>query len=263
MTVPPLVSAADPGASDPPPHACRTRNLSVAYRSEPVLRSVDFAVPEGVVMGIVGPNGAGKSTLIKAMLGLVKPLAGASEFFGQPLPSVRRRVGYMPQSTSVDWDFPTTVLDVVTMGTYGSLGWIRRPGRAERARALAALEQTGIPDLARRQIGELSGGQRQRVFLARALVQAPDLYFMDEPFQGIDARSQQAIVTVLHELRAQGRTVVLVHHDLATVREYCDHVTLLNRRIVASGPVDEAFTPDRIRAAYEVTADDDFLPFVA
>lgn len=244
--------------------ACSTENLSVAYRAEPVLRGVDFRVPQGVVMGIVGPNGAGKSTLIKAMLGLVKPLTGLSAFFGQPLSRVRRRVGYMPQSTTVDWDFPTTVLDVVTMGTYGSLGWIRRPGRAERARALEALEQTGIPDLASRQIGELSGGQRQRVFLARTLVQGPDLYFMDEPFQGIDAKSQQAIVQVLHSLREQGKTVVIVHHDLATVRDYCDHVTLLNRRIVASGPADQSFTKANIRTAYEVAVDDDsFLPFVS
>lgn len=253
-------AAIDPNAA----LACATENLSVAYRAEPVLRGVDFRVPQGVVMGIVGPNGAGKSTLIKAMLGLVKPLTGTSEFFGQPLARVRRAVGYMPQSTSVDWDFPTTVLDVVTMGTYGRLGWVRRPGKAERARAIAALEQTGIPDLASRQIGELSGGQRQRVFLARTLVQAPELYFMDEPFQGIDAKSQQAIVTVLHALREQGKTVVIVHHDLATVRDYCDHVTLLNRRIVASGPADEAFTKENIRTAYEVTADDDtFLEFAS
>lgn len=237
--------------------ACTTTNLTVAYRAEPVLRNVDFEVPQGVVMGILGPNGAGKSTLIKAMLGLVKPLAGSSEFFGEPLSRALGRVGYMPQSTSVDWDFPTTVLDVVTMGTYGSLGWIKRPGKAERARAVAALEQTGIPELSSRQIGELSGGQRQRVFLARALVQAPDLYFMDEPFQGIDAKSQQAIVSVLDSLRNQGKTVVIVHHDLATVRDFCDHVTLLNRRIIASGPVGEAFTRESIRTAYEVTAGDD------
>ncbi|MGO1435601.1 MAG: metal ABC transporter ATP-binding protein [Canibacter sp.] len=244
--------------------ACATENLSVAYRADPVLRRVDFCVPEGVVMGIVGPNGAGKSTLIKAMLGLVKPLTGRSEFFGKPLSRVRQRVGYMPQSTSVDWDFPTTVLDVVLMGTYGSLGWVHRPGKKERFRAMDALEQTGIPDLASRQIGELSGGQRQRVFLARTLVQAPDLYFMDEPFQGIDAKSQQAIVSVLHTLREQGKTVVIVHHDLATVREYCDHVTLLNRRIVASGPAEKTFTKDNIRITYDVTADDDaFLEFAS
>lgn len=244
--------------------ACLTRGLTVAYQADPVLRDVDFTVPVGVVMGIVGPNGAGKSTLIKAMLGLVKPLAGHTEFFGSPLTRVRERVGYMPQSTSVDWDFPTTVQDVVTMGTYGGLGWLRRAGAAERGRALDALEQTGISDLADRQIGELSGGQRQRVFLARTLVQAPDLYFMDEPFQGIDAKSQQAIVTVLHALREQGKTVVIVHHDLATVRDYCDHVTLLNKRVVSSGPADESFTKQNIRVAYDVVStDDSFLEFIA
>ena len=205
-------------------------------------------------MGIVGPNGAGKSTLIKAMLGLVTPLTGTSEFFGQPLDQVRRRVGYMSQSANVDWDFPTTVVDLVTMGTYGELGWIRRPGKAEHDRAMVALEQTGIPNLADRQIGELSGGQRQRAFLARTLVQAPDLYFMDEPFQGIDAKSQQAMVDVLKDLTARGKTIVIVHHHLATVRDYCDHVTLLNLSVVASGPAEETFTKENIRAAYEARA---------
>ncbi|QRV02971.1 metal ABC transporter ATP-binding protein [Arcanobacterium phocisimile] len=232
--------------------------MSVCYRVDPVLYNVNFSVPEGVVMGIVGPNGAGKSTLIKAMLGLVKPLTGSAQFFGQPLSKVRERVGYMPQSVSVDWDFPTTVIDVVTMGTYGKLGWLRRPGRAERAQAMQALEQTGIPDLAHRQIGELSGGQRQRVFLARALVQQPQLYFMDEPFQGVDAKSQRAIVDVLHHLRSQGNTVVIVHHDLATVADYCDHVTLLNRTIVASGPSQTTLTRDNIRTAYRVADDDEW-----
>lgn len=233
-------------------NACRATNLSVAYHTELVLRRVNLSVPTGVVMGIVGPNGAGKSTLLKAMLGLVPTLSGTSEFFGEPLNRVRDRIGYMPQSTSVDWDFPTTVLDVVTMGTYGELGWFRRPGKRERERARYALEQVGMSSLTRRQIGELSGGQRQRVFLARALVQEPDLFFMDEPFQGIDAVSQEAIVGVLHEIRERGKTVVIVHHDLATVKEYCDHVTLLNRTIMASGPVDEVFTDENIRTTYEV-----------
>ena len=233
------------------PIACLTRNLSVAYRADPVLRRVNFSVPVGSVMGIIGPNGAGKSTLIKAMLGLVTPLTGTSEFFGRPLDQVRHQVGYMPQGASVDWDFPTTVIDLVTMGTYGELGWIRRPGKAERARAMAALEQTGIPELASRQIGELSGGQRQRAFLARTLVQAPDLYFMDEPFLGIDAKSQEAMLHVLYDLRAQGKTCVIVHHHLATVRDYCDYVTLLNVSVVASGPADEAFTKENIRIAYK------------
>jgi manganese/zinc/iron transport system ATP- binding protein len=242
--------------------ACATHNLSVAYHEEAVLSRVNLEVPEGVVMGIVGPNGAGKSTLIKAMLGLVKPLTGRAEFFGQPIDRVRRRVGYMPQSTSVDWDFPTTVIDVVTMGTYGDLGWFRRPGRRERQRALRAIAQTGIEELASRQIGELSGGQRQRVFLARALVQDPDIYFMDEPFVGIDAKSQHAIFTVLQTLRDQGKTVVIVHHDLATVRDFCDYVTLLNQTIIASGPVDSAFTKENIRITYDAhEGSDAFLAF--
>lgn len=233
------------------PIACETRDLSVAYREDPVLRHVDFRVPEGSVMGIVGPNGAGKSTLIKAMLGLVTPLAGTAEFFGQPLDAVRNRVGYMPQSASVDWDFPTTVLDLAVMGTYGELGWLRRPGKSERARAMAALEQTGMDALASRQIGELSGGQRQRAFLARALAQSPDLYFMDEPFQGIDAKSQQAMMEVLKDLCAVGKTIVIVHHHLGSVLEFCDHVTLLNKSVVAMGPGKEVFTRDNIRKAYD------------
>ncbi|QOR70710.1 metal ABC transporter ATP-binding protein [Ruania alkalisoli] len=238
------------------PTAARTRSLSVAYRSAPVLRNVDLDVPEGVVLGIVGPNGAGKSTLLKAMLGLVRPLTGATEFFGRPLAQVRQRVAYMPQSASVDWDFPATVTGVVGMGTYGRLGWLRRPGRTEHEATVRALEHVGIADLAERQIGELSGGQRQRTFLARALAQDPDLLLMDEPFQGVDARSQHAIVAVLHAMRSQGRTVVLVHHDLATVADYCDHVALLNERLVASGPVDEVFTRENVRTTYDVTDTD-------
>ncbi|MEM6305120.1 MAG: metal ABC transporter ATP-binding protein [Pseudomonadota bacterium] len=233
------------------PLACETRGLSAAYNADPVLRHVDFRVPVGSVMGIVGPNGAGKSTLIKAMLGLVTPLTGSARFFGEPLDRVRNRVGYMPQSASVDWDFPTTVLDLVVMGTYGGLGWLRRPGKAERARAHAALEVCGMQALAKRQIGELSGGQRQRAFLARALVQEPDIFFMDEPFQGIDAKSQHAMIEVLKGLSSQGKTIVIVHHHLASVLDFCDHVTLLNRTIIASGPGAETFTTDNIRTAYE------------
>ncbi|MEM9909242.1 MAG: metal ABC transporter ATP-binding protein [Pseudomonadota bacterium] len=214
---------------------------------------MDFRVLAGSVMGIVGPNGAGKSTLIKAMLGLVTPLAGTSKFFDRPLDEVRHRVGYMPQSASVDWDFPTTVIDLVVMGTYGELGWLRRPGKTERQRAMSALEQTGMQDLASRQIGELSGGQRQRAFLARALVQAPDLYFMDEPFQGIDAKSQQAMIDVLQQLSADGKTIVIVHHNLGSIMEFCDHVTLLNKSVVAMGSVKETFTKDNIRAAYDAS----------
>ncbi|MFC3850175.1 metal ABC transporter ATP-binding protein [Corynebacterium hansenii] len=234
--------------------ACEAVGLSVAYDSAPVLRNADVAVPAGVVMGVVGPNGAGKSTLLKAMLGLIPPLTGSARFFGEPLNRVRGRVAYVPQSTSVDWDFPARVKDVVLMGTYGGLGWFRRPGAAERARAAAAMENTGVTELADRQIGELSGGQRQRVFLARALAQDADLFFMDEPFQGVDAKSARAIVEVLHRLREEGKTVVMVHHDLATVSEFCDYVTLLNRRVVASGPVGETFTREKIAETYDLAA---------
>src|SRR5699024_9441614 len=177
--------------------ACSSTNLSVAYRAEPVLRNVDFQVPVGSVTGIVGPNGAGKSTLMKAMLGLVKPLTGQARFFDQPLAKVRQRVGYMPQSTSVDWDFPTTVADVVTMGTSGALGWLRRPGKRERRLAFTAMAQTRMTDLATRQMGEQSGEQRQRVFLAHTLVQNPELYSQDEPFRGSAAKYQQPKVATM------------------------------------------------------------------
>lgn len=235
--------------------ACQVRGLAVAYRHDPVLRDVDLDVPSGVTMGIVGPNGAGKSTLIKAMLGLVPPLLGTVTFYGRPLAEARRDVGYMPQAASVDWDFPTTVADVVTMGTYGTLGWFRRPGRSERDRAVTAMRRTAIEELSARQIGELSGGQRQRVFLARTLAQGPRLYVMDEPFAGIDAKSQRAILTVMEELRDAGSTILLVHHDLVSVRRYCDYVTVLNRTVISSGPTEQALTPAAIRTAYDL--DDD------
>lgn len=241
--------------------ACQIDDLSVAYGASLVLRHVRLQVPAGVVMGLVGPNGAGKSTLVKASLGLVAPLAGRVTFFGRPWAQARHRVAYMPQTADVDWDFPITVREVVAMGTYGRLGWFRRPGRPERARISSALREVGLGELADRPIGQLSGGQRQRAFLARTLAQEPDLFVMDEPFAGVDARSQHAIVTVLHRLRSQGRTVLMVHHDLATVRRYCDHVTLLNREVVASGPVAQAFTPQTVRRAYGVTDSDD--PFLA
>ena len=224
-------------------------DLTVAYGDKPVLWDVDMQVPSGVLMAVVGPNGAGKTTLIKAILGLITPAAGRILVGGRS--SERHRlVGYVPQRGSVDWDFPTNVLDLVMMGRYGALGWIRRPGRRERAAAFEALEKVGMADLAGRQISQLSGGQQQRAFLARALVQDAAVYLMDEPFQGVDATTERAIVSLLQELRAQGKTLVVVHHDLQTVREYFDWVTLLNVRRIASGPVDEAFSEDNLRAAY-------------
>ncbi len=230
--------------------AIEVTDLTVAYQEKPVLWDVDLDVPPGVLLAIVGPNGAGKTTLIKAILGLVRPAAGRVLIYEKPYPAQRRIVGYVPQRGSVDWDFPTNVLDVVMMGRYGNLGWIRRPGKAERELAMNALEKVGMQAYAERQISQLSGGQQQRVFLARALVQDATVYFMDEPFQGVDATTERAIVALLQELRANGKTVVVVHHDLQTVTDYFDWVMLLNIHRIASGPVEETFTSDNLRQTY-------------
>lgn len=230
--------------------AIEVNDLTVAYRDRPVLWDLDLTVPRGVLMAIVGPNGAGKSTLLKAILDLVPVAAGQVLVHGEPYRRGRRLVGYVPQRGSVDWDFPTSVLDVVMMGRYGHLGWFRRPGRAERELAMRALGRVEMDALADRQIRQLSGGQQQRVFLARALVQEASVYLMDEPFQGVDARTERAIVDVLRDLRGGGATVVVVHHALQTVPEYFDRVALLNVRRIADGPVDEAFTEENLRLTY-------------
>jgi manganese/zinc/iron transport system ATP- binding protein len=230
--------------------ALTVTDLTVAYEDKPVLWDIDLEVPAGILMAIVGPNGAGKTTLLKAILGLLKPAAGTILIHGAPYVEQRQLVGYVPQRGTVDWDFPTSVLDVVMMGRYGDLGWLRRPGRKERQLALAALEKVGMADFAGRQISQLSGGQQQRVFLARALVQDAQIYFMDEPFQGVDATTERAIVTLLQELRAADKTVIVVHHDLLTVPEYFDWVMLLNVRRVAAGPIEQAFTEEHLRQAY-------------
>jgi manganese/zinc/iron transport system ATP- binding protein len=230
--------------------AIEVTDLTVAYREKPVLWDIDLEVPAGVLMAIVGPNGAGKTTLLKSILGLLKPAAGQVLIYGKPYDQQRSLVGYVPQRGSVDWDFPTTVQDVVMMGRYGALGWLRRPGKRERLAAEDALEKVGMAAYAGRQISQLSGGQQQRVFLARALVQDAHIYFMDEPFQGVDATTERAIVELLRALRQAGKTVVAVHHDLQTVPEYFDWVTLLNIRRIASGPVAEAFSEENLRQAY-------------
>lgn len=231
-------------------NAIEVTDLTVAYGDKPVLWDVDLGVPHGVLMAIVGPNGAGKTTLIKAVLGLLKPAAGQVLIDGKSYTQQRHLVGYVPQRGSVDWDFPTSVLDVVMMGRYGALGWFRRPGSRERAAALGALEKVGMAQFAERQISQLSGGQQQRVFLARALVQEAQIYLMDEPFVGVDAVTERAIVTLLQELRAAGKTVCVVHHDLQTVPEYFDWVTLMNVRRIASGPVADVFTDHNLRQTY-------------
>ncbi|MFP3942004.1 MAG: metal ABC transporter ATP-binding protein [Thermoanaerobaculia bacterium] len=230
--------------------AVEVHDLTVAYHTQPVLWDVDFRLAPRQLVAIVGPNGAGKSTLLKAILGLVRPVTGRIEVFGAPYEQRRSWVGYVPQRESVDWDFPTTALDVVTMGLYGRMGWLRRPSRSHRRTALECLEMVGLGDYAERQISQLSGGQQQRVFLARALAQDSRLYLMDEPFAGVDATTEKAILTLLKELKDQGRTVVAVHHDLQTVAEYFDHVVLLNMRLVAEGPVAETFTSDNLQRTY-------------
>ena len=233
-----------------PDLALHVEDLTVSYADKPVLWDIDLDVPPGVLAAIVGPNGAGKSTLIKTVLGLVKPAAGHVYIHGAPYKEERRRVGYVPQRSSVDWDFPTTALDVVTMGLYGRLGWFRRPGRKERTLAEGALEQVGMEAFAHRQISQLSGGQQQRVFLARALIQDADLYFMDEPMAGVDATTERAIIDLLKALRSRGKTVIVVHHDLATVAQYFDWMVLLNVRMIAQGPVERVYTAENLRAAY-------------
>lgn len=225
-------------------------DLTVAYSRKPVLWGVDLSLPKGKLIGVVGPNGAGKSTLIKACMGLVPLSSGYIKLFDQPLAAIRRRVSYVPQRESVDWDFPASVRDVVEMGRYGRAGLFRRLRRADREVALECLRKVGMESFASRQISQLSGGQQQRVFLARALAQEADLYFMDEPFAGVDAATEASILQLLQDMSEAGKTVVVVHHDLQSVEKYFDWVVLLNMRLVASGPVEEVFTPQLLQETY-------------
>ena len=237
-------------ATPAPPPALQVGGLTVAYGEKPVVFSVDMSVAQGTMTAIVGPNGAGKSTLLKAVLGLVKPLSGEVRLFGLPLSRARDRVAYVPQRASVDWDFPARVIDVVLMGLHRELGLLRRVRPAHLDRARACLARVGMEDFATRQIGQLSGGQQQRVFLARALAQSADLYLLDEPFAGVDAAPEKAIIAVLKDLRAEGRTIVAVHHDLSTIRAYFEHMFLINMRAIAAGPVAEVFTAANLQRAY-------------
>ena len=225
-------------------------DMTVAYHRKPVLWDVEYDAPEGKLIGIIGPNGAGKSTLIKAILDLVPRTAGTVRIYGKPYAKQRHLVGYVPQRESVDWDFPVNALDVVTMGLYGSIGLCRPVRRPHRRAALEALQRVGMHDYANRQISQLSGGQQQRIFLARALAQDARVYFMDEPFAGVDAATEKAIVTLLQDLIRAGKTVFVVHHDLQTVSDYFDELILLNMRIVASGPTADVFTNDNLQKTY-------------
>lgn len=230
--------------------ALEVHDLTVAYHQRPVLYGVDVEIPPGQLVGIMGPNGAGKSTLIKAIMGLIKPVSGWVKIFGELAAKQIRRVGYVPQRESVDWDFPVNVMDVVLMGRYGRLGLGRRPRVRDRDIARACLEKVGMLPYADRQIANLSGGQQQRVFLARALAQESDSYLMDEPFAGVDATTEAAIVTLLHELKESGKTILVVHHDLTSARQYFDMLLLINLRLVAFGPTPEIFTPDLLQKTY-------------
>ncbi|HKS37163.1 MAG TPA: metal ABC transporter ATP-binding protein [Verrucomicrobiae bacterium] len=232
----------------PPP--LEIHDLTVAYHKKPVLWGIDLAVPAGRLVGIVGPNGAGKSTLIKAAMGLLPLSSGWVKVFGEPAHKNLRRVGYVPQRESVDWDFPVSVMDVVLMGRYGHLGLVKRPARRDREIARECLDKVKMLPYANRQISNLSGGQQQRVFLARALAQESDLYFMDEPFAGVDAATESAIIALLHELKDRGKTLLVVHHDLPTARNYFDMLLLLNMRVVAFGPTEEVFTYELLQKTY-------------
>jgi manganese/zinc/iron transport system ATP- binding protein len=226
------------------------RGLTVSYGEKPAVFSVDMTVEPGAMTAIIGPNGAGKSTLLKAALGVVKPLSGSVTCWGAPLDKMRARIAYMPQRASVDWDFPTRVIDVVLMGMQRELGLLGRVRTKHLERAMSCLSRVGMEGFADRQIGQLSGGQQQRVFLARALAQEADLYLLDEPFAGVDAATEKAIIAVLKDLKAKGKTVVAVHHDLSTVRDYFDRVFLINTHKVAEGPVATSFTEETLQAAY-------------
>ncbi len=229
-------------------YAVEVNRLTVAYDSKPVLSNVDLELPRGMLTAVMGPNGAGKTTLIKAMLGLIPTVNGKISF--SEINGKKPCIGYVPQSESADWDFPVSVLDVVTMGCYGRLGWIKRPKREDREFAMECLKKTGMEEYANRQISRLSGGQQQRTFIARALAQRADIYLMDEPFKGVDNATERSIIDLLKELRSEGKTVVAVHHDLSTVSDYFDWVTLINIKVVASGEVRNVFTDENLTRTY-------------
>ncbi|HMV10505.1 MAG TPA: metal ABC transporter ATP-binding protein [Cyclobacteriaceae bacterium] len=230
--------------------ALEVHDLTVAFDRKPVLWNIDLVIPQGKIVGIVGPNGAGKSTLIKSIMGLLPLSSGYTKLFDQSLNDVRNKISYVPQRESVDWDFPASVMDVVLMGRYSRLGLFKRPRKADRDVALDCLRKVGMEAFANRQISQLSGGQQQRTFLARALAQQADVYFMDEPFAGVDAATEKTIITLLRTMAQSGKTVIVVHHDLQSVTNYFDWVIMLNTRLIASGPTAETFTQENLQETY-------------
>ena len=225
-------------------------DLTVSYNNKPVLWGIDFTLPAGQLVGVMGPNGAGKSTLIKSVMELTDLSSGFVKIFDQDLNEVRNRISYVPQRESVDWDFPASVYDIVLMGRYGKLGLFSRPKKADKEATFDALRDVGMFEYKDRQISQLSGGQQQRVFLARALAQNADIYFMDEPFVGVDASTEKAIIDLLKRMKDQGKTVIVVHHDLQSAAEYFDWIVLLNTRLIASGPTKDVFTNEILQKTY-------------
>jgi manganese/zinc/iron transport system ATP- binding protein len=230
--------------------AIEIHDMTIAYHKKPVLWDVDVTIPAGKLIGIIGPNGAGKSTMIKAIMDLVPKASGWVKIFNRPYIEMRKKIGYVPQRESVDWDFPVNALDVAVMGRYGHLGWIKRPGKEDIKIAQEALDRVDMSEFSHRQINQLSGGQQQRVFLARALSQMAEIYIMDEPFAGVDAATEKAIISLLMDLRSQNKTILVVHHDLQTVTKYFDYLLMINMRMVASGPTDEIFNDINLQKTY-------------
>jgi manganese/zinc/iron transport system ATP- binding protein len=230
--------------------ALEVHDLTVAFDRKPVLWNIDLTIPQGKLVGIIGPNGAGKSTFIKAIMGLLPLSSGYCKLFDESLDNVRHRVSYVPQRESVDWDFPVSVMDVVLMGRYGKIGLLKRPRKADMDVAMDCLKKVGMESFANRQIAQLSGGQQQRTFLARALAQQADLYFMDEPFAGVDAATEKAIITLLQGMTEANKTVIVVHHDLQSVTNYFNWVILLNTRLIANGPTETTFTQKNLQETY-------------
>jgi manganese/zinc/iron transport system ATP- binding protein len=236
------------GAMTIPPLS--VKGLTVAYDGRPAIENVTWDAPASGLLAIIGPNGAGKSTLLKSILGLVPAATGEIRIHGKPVDDARGELAYVPQRSSVDWDFPATALDVVAMGLYRRIGWMRPVSRANREEARRRLDRVGLTEFANRQIGALSGGQQQRVFVARALAQNAKTYLLDEPFAGVDATTEKVMIEVFRALRDAGSLVVCVHHDLSSVPEVFDHVLLLNKHVIATGPVKTAFTQPNIARTY-------------
>jgi manganese/zinc/iron transport system ATP- binding protein len=227
-------------------------HLTVLYNNNPILVDFFVCVPQGVMCGVIGPNGAGKTTFIKALLGLMPIAAGTIHILGTSLQDARKRIAYIPQRSSVDWDFPITVFDMVLMGCYGRLGWFKRPSNEDHKKAYESLAAVGLQDYAHASISVLSGGQQQRAFLARALMQDAQIYFLDEPFAGVDIATEHIIINLFKRLRDEGKTVIVVHHDLFTASSYFDHILLLNKTCVASGPTEQVLTQANLERTYGI-----------